>query len=177
MPGASSQEHEVCRECGTPLGEGQGDLCFACAMASADERVSHAQVAAEQDRLPVESRRTRMKQLPTIALLAVCVVCLGVIVWRAPAFVEGLQSDRPIRTGPMTSAGSCDECVQNLWSASAALGERRDPPSDLRCPASGAAYRIEREAGMIVVACPNPEEHKLSSLSVSSERRVPEAVR
>lgn len=177
MPDDTLGTQGLCRQCGAPISGEQGDLCFACAMITADDHAASKDVKREEQRLPAESRRVRRKQAPTVLLLIVCAVCLGLIVWRAPAFADSMQTARPIRTGPITSAGSCDECVQNLWVYSAALGNGQALPSDLTCPASDAAYVVAVAGDVTTVSCPDPERHKLTSLSVDSERRIPEAVR
>ncbi len=166
----SAQTDQTCSRCGAPLEEGQPDLCLACAMAAADARVEARPATPEPE-------AKRLRGVPPAVLYAICILCLVVIAWRGPAFVQSLQPQHPIRTGIYTTKGDCDACVENLWMFSAALIDGNELPADLVCPATSKPYVVTASADGTVVSCPNPDEHGLSALLVGRGVRIPEAQR
>lgn len=140
-------------------------------MGAADARVEAAPSAPEPE-------ERRLRGIPAPVLYAICIVCLVIIAWRGPAFVQSMQPQHPIRTGVYTTEGQCDACVANLWVFSAAMADGSSlPAEDLTCPATGKPYVVEDSSDGTVVSCPNPEEHGLSSLSVGGGAQIPEATR
>lgn len=139
-------------------------------MEAADARVE------ERPATP-EPTAKRLRGIPRAVLYGICLVCLIVIAWRGPSFVQSLQPQHPIRTGPYTTRGDCDGCVENLWVYSAALIDGRRLPDDLVCPATDKPYLVTESTAGIVASCPNPAEHGLAALSVGRGVRVPEARR
>jgi hypothetical protein len=64
--------------------------------------------------------------------------------------------------------------VANLWSISAAMSEGRPADVALVCPASGRPYLTAAEGTARIVSCPNAAAHGARSISVRSDKLVPE---
>lgn len=166
-----SQAGRTCSQCGAQLEDDASNLCLACAVGAADAQVESAPSTPD-------AVERRLRGAPTSVLYGICLVCLAIIAWRGPAFVQSVQPQHPIRTGVYTTAGQCDACVENLWVFSAALMDGSELPAQrLTCPATGEPYVVTESADGTVVSCPNPEEHSLSSLSVGGGVQIPEARR
>ncbi|MDO8914989.1 MAG: hypothetical protein Q7W16_02760 [Coriobacteriia bacterium] len=136
------------------------------------------QHASSEERLANDERaRAHRPRWTRGALVIACVVCTLIVAARIPALVESAEALPPIRTGRYTTAGHCDDCVNNLWAFGAAMQADTTAPSSLSCPATSAPYRTEKSSGAAstLVSCPNPAEHGLASLSVSGSSPIPEA--
>lgn len=165
-----------CTTCGADLAPDESGLCTTCSIELA-EGAATASSAATVER-NAKSTRDPAKRAARKRLieLFVIVVCLAVIAWRVPAFVEAVAPEAPVRIGPYTTSGSCDACVANLWEISTLLTAEKSIPASFMCPSMDVAYVVEKRGDVTVVSCPNPEKHGLSSLSVSDDRPIPTAV-
>ena len=74
-----------------------------------------------------------------------------------------------------------EACIDTLWAIAAVLSEGESAEVLARLPLSEpithAPYAVTSEGGEIVVACPNPRAHGLSSLGISESAPMPVAVR
>ncbi len=168
-------ETERCRLCGRELGtagtaESDRSLCLECAIETAEATLSARKRTSEA---AVSERRSVRGILRLVLLFALTIGAIGVIVAQSDDLVDAVTGPEPIRAGAVETNSSADECIDTLWSAAAALQSGGDA-SGYRCPATGTALDISTEGTVTVVACPNPSEHSAESLSVRSDRLVPE---
>jgi hypothetical protein len=164
-----------CECCGANLSPDESGLCTTCAIEAAEGAVEANRVTEVASVRAISEAEARPVRLRNAWIVLLC-VCAALIVWRIPAVVDATTPQPPLRTGVYTTAGNCDECVANLWTMSVALADSKRAKPALVCPASGAVYVVQAQDAATVVSCPNPEKHDLSSLSISSTVRIPEAV-
>lgn len=174
-----TREHEhTCARCGASMDEpGYAGLCNACAISAAEdviEQRAQKAVDPEEARDSTEARKRRTRVMVSVAVSA---VCLAIIAVRAPVLVAATASEPPRRSGPMTTAGDCDACVTNLWKASVSVRSGSPVPIGLYCPASAKPYVVDKSGeGLPTISCPNPGEHELAELKVTSVSPIPQAV-
>lgn len=163
-----------CTCCGACLALDESGLCTTCAIDAAEGAVEANRAAGVSTRV-VSEADVRPARMRLVRIVLMC-VCVALIVWRIPAVVDATTPQPPLRTGVYTTAGRCDTCVANLWTMSGALAGGTRADAALVCPATGAVYVVRAQDAATIVSCPNPGKHDLSSLSISSAVRIPEAV-
>jgi hypothetical protein len=148
--------------------------CSQCAAVRAESDLLATR--AERDRTapdPQKGARTR-RRLRTALVWALGIAAVVIIVWRAPAVFSATQPPKPIRIGVQTTNRTADRCLDNLWTVAERMPASTDPAAGLTCPASGKPYVTLAQGGVVVVSCPSPAGHDLTSLSVNSQALVPE---
>jgi len=169
----STNQTSKCRRCNVPLsvkasGDADDLLCGSCRIALAEE-----QIAADAEKAKKPQKRKWLWQAMKIAVL---VISLGVIIFQYPRLMEAFDPPKPIRQGSYATDAGADRCIENLWLISKGLGEgSKTPEKDMVCPVSVQPYRVDVVDGNMIVSCPDPKSHGLSSLHVSRKNPVPEA--
>jgi predicted RNA-binding Zn-ribbon protein involved in translation (DUF1610 family) len=172
-----SPNGDLCAGCGKQLESNDTSTAPYCSQCAADRAERDLAVSqAEHDRTaPNPQQRAQTKRrLRTAALWVLGVAAVIVIGWRAPAVYSATQPPKPIRIGVQSTNQQADKCISNLWTVAEQMPVSKEPAAGLACPASGKPYVTVRQSDSVVVSCPNPASHDLTSLSVSSLTLVPE---
>lgn len=115
-------------------------------------------------------------------------IVLGVLIlfmgWRIYALAPMVAPEKVLRHGTLNTDAVTDRCIEQLWALSRLLQEGKLPDTLPSCPLSGRSYLLVTtsgeedfgDSGDTEIRCPNPEEHRLASLSVSLHQPVPRAV-
>jgi len=168
----------LCSGCGSQLEPEDAATAPYCAQCALD-RAEHELASRQTNRAlnaPDTQRQARTRRTARIAALwTLAILAAAVIAWRAPMVFSAVQPPKPIRTGVQSTNRAADRCIANLWIASGRLSEGTAAAAGLTCPASGKPYSAVKSNGTLVISCPNPAEHGLRSLSVTSVSLVPEA--
>lgn len=158
---------ECCQKCGKIL-DGGGPYCSQCQIELAEENIDESEEEISEP-LPQDKKKRVLA-----VQLAILLIFVAVIVYRAPAFMEALGREQPIRMGTYKTDEQADLCISNLWKISRMLEEGNLPDKSIVCPASGKPYKVTRSPADTVVVCPNPELHTLKELRVSRVHPCPE---
>jgi len=129
-------------------------------------------IVVEEEKLPL----TREEKIQRAVILGSLGLIVIFFLWRVFAIAPLLKPAQPLRTGTYETDAVTDRCIRQLWVLSKQLQENRLPESFPPCPMSGRSYTLVQEEDDIVIRCPTPEEHGLTSLSVSLNSPVPLAV-
>lgn len=105
----------------------------------------------------------------------VAVVCALVILAQLPALQASFEKPPSIRVGASDVDADTDACIDTLWQVSSLLQYGSFRGGEWVEPITKQPYAVHEDHGEIVVECPNPGAHNLSSLHVSSAQRAPEA--
>lgn len=168
----------LCAGCGNELrvdDDATRPYCTQCALDRAEEELATRSARRATIKAPDAADNARSKRrLHTTVFWLIGAVAVGVIAWSAPSVYSATLAPKPLRAGVQKTNGDADACIANLWIASGKLSVRTNPAAGLVCPATDDPYTVTRTEDLVTVACPNPADHGLDSLSVSSASLVPE---
>lgn len=159
-----------CKKCGKVL-DGDELYCSQCQIELAEENIDDT----EEEIIEPSSQSSEKRRLAV--QLAILLIFMAVIIFRAPAFMEAFEKEQPIRQGTYRTDAQADQCISNLWRISRMLEDGNIPDSSIVCPVSGKPYEAIQNQGDTVVICPNPGLHDLRELRVSRVHPCPEVKR
>ena len=159
-----------CLKCGRAL-EGEEAYCSQCQIELAEENIEET----EEELIEPSPRDSKKRR--TVIQLAIMLVFIAVIIFRAPSFMEAFEKEQPIRQGTYETDEQADLCISNLWKISRMLEDGKMPDDSLTCPVSGMPYKVTKNPVETMVTCPNPGLHNLKELRVSSVHPCPEVKR
>jgi hypothetical protein len=166
-----------CAACGKQLetkDASTAPYCAQCAANRAEQDLVVAQAERARSAPDPQHRAQTKRRLRTAAISVLGIAAVIVIGWRAPAVFSATQPPKPIRIGVQSTNRQADKCIDNLWTVAERMPVSKDTAAGLACPASGKPYVTLVQGGAVIVSCPSPASHDLSSLSVNSQTLVPE---
>lgn len=173
----SENQGGLCTMCGREMTDddcSSAPLCSQCSLDAAERKLGEQRASSQAGQPDPRVELRRRQAWRTGVVWTVGVLSAAVILFQLPAVFRAATPQRALYAGTVKANSSAEACIANLWKASADMSEGRKPSPSLVCPASKQPYRVTTVDGVTVVACPTPQEHKLTSLTVKSTARVPE---
>lgn len=157
-----------CEKCGNLIEEGENKkYCSDCLILMAEDSI------AEQKTESFGKHKHKSKFF-LILKFAILVFCLATILYQIPRLQAVLRSKKPLRYGTYDTDANVDKCIKNLWVIARDLQEGKEFNSSIICPVCKKQYIIKKPKDEIIIYCPCPEKHNLTSIKWSSKKMIPE---